>query len=151
VNNSSPVPGNRPSLLPAIIGISIAGALVLVLGFWIAGRPPAGDRRPDVRILAPSSDTTSDGRLLLEFETSQPLELQPTGWGTGRFHLHALVNGVERMPAANDIQARPRGNYSWLLSDLPDSAVVQLVWALPSHQRLTEGSSETRVVRRRPR
>ena len=140
--------GNRPSLLPAIIGISLAGALILVLGFWVSRRQPADDRQPEVHLLSPGSDTTTNGSVRLQFQTTRPLALQPTGWGAGRFHLHALVNGVERMPAAADIQSLPGGDYQWLLSDLPDSAQVQLVWALPSHQRLTEGASAIRLIQR---
>ena len=138
MSTAGPPAGNRPSLLP----------LILVLGFWVSRRPPADDRQPEVRLLSPGADTTSDGSVRLQFQTTRPLELQPTGWGTGRFHLHALVNGVERMPAASDIQALPGGDYQWLLSDLPDSAQVQLVWALPSHQRLPQGASAPRVIRR---
>jgi hypothetical protein len=101
-----------------------------------------------VSLLSPGSDTTTNGSIRLHFQTTRPLVLQPTGWGAGRFHLHALVNGMERMPAAADIVALPDGGYQWLLSDLPDSARVQLVWALPSHQRLTEGASALRLIRR---
>ena len=148
MSSVSPPSGNRPSLLPAIIGISLAGALILVLGFWVSGRPPADDGQPEVRLLSPGSDTTTDGAVLLQFQTTRSLALQPTGWGAGRYHLHAMVNGVERMPAAADIQALHDGGYQWLLSDLPDSAQVQLVWALPSHQRLTDGASALRLIRR---
>ena len=148
MSTAGPPSVSRPSPLPAIIGISLAGALILVLGFWVSRRQPADDRQPEVHLISPGSDTTTDGSLRLQFQTTRPLELQPTGWGAGRFHLHALVNGVERMPAARDILALPGGDYQWLLPDLPDSAQVQLVWALPTHQRLTEGASATRLIRR---
>ena len=148
MSTAGPPSANRPSPLPAVIGIGLAGALILVLGFWVSRRQPADDRQPEVSLLSPGSDTTTDGSVRLQFQTTRPLVLQPTGWGAGRFHLHALVNGVERMPAASDIQPLPGGDYQWLLSDLPDSAQVQLVWALPSHQRLTEGASALRLIRR---
>jgi hypothetical protein len=121
---------------------------VLVLGFWTAKRPDRADH-PQVDLLHPAGDTTVTGPLTLVFWTSQPLSMQPTGWGTGRHHVHVLANGVELMPAADDI--RPLGNdrYAWVLANLPDSAQLQLVWALPNHTRLVEGSSRSVLVRTR--
>ncbi len=142
-----PLPPTRPSLLPAAIGISVAGAVILVLGFWVSDRSPARNAYPSITILSPVSDTTISGALALDFETGTPIEPLPAGWGAGRYHLHALINGLERMPAPADIQALPNGRYRWTLSGLPDSAVVQLVWALPSHQRLAADASVVRVVR----
>jgi hypothetical protein len=143
---------HRPSLLPVIIGISLAGALILVLGFWVSRRQPTSADQPRATLDSPARDTTITGPLQLEFRTEPPIRIQPTGWGTGRHHLHVLVNGVERMPAATDIEALGDTAYSWTLTGLPDSADVQLVWALPNHQRLTAGSSQpVRVhTRRRP-
>ncbi|MEX2281705.1 MAG: hypothetical protein WEE89_04360 [Gemmatimonadota bacterium] len=138
----------RPSLLPVIIGIGLAGALILGLGFWVARRPAAAGQQPEVRIISPAGDTTTDGSVTLRFATSRPLELVPTGWGAGRYHLHAMVNGVERMPAASAIRPLSAGDYQWTLSELPDSAEVQLVWALPTHQQTGAGSSARHLIRR---
>ena len=137
---------SRPSLLPAVIGLVLAGALILVLGFWTASRPERADH-PTVDLLQPARDTTVTGPLTLVFRTSQRLNMEPTGWGTGRHHIHVLANGIELMPAAADI--RPVGNdrYEWVLTSLPDSVQLQLVWALPNHSRLTAGSSRSVLVR----
>jgi hypothetical protein len=148
VNGSDPLANQRPSLLPAVIGIGLAGVLILVLGFWVAQRPTAAGQQPEVRIISPAGDTTTDGTVTVRFSTSRPLELLPTGWGAGRYHLHALVNGIERMPAAHDIRPSPAGDYLWTLSDLPDSTELQLVWALPSHQQTGAGASAIHLIRR---
>ena len=141
-------PANRPSVVPAIIGIGLAALLMLALGLWVSQRAPAENRQPEVRIISPTGDTSTAGSVALVFETTRPLELLPTGWGVGRYHLHAMVNDVERMPAARDVQPLSESQYRWVLFNLPDSARVQLVWATPSHQRLTEGASAQPLIRR---
>ena len=140
---------SRPSLTPAVIGIALAGALILVLGFWTARRPVRVGH-PQVDLLQPGRDTTVSGPLTLVFRSSQRLAMLPTGWGTGRHHVHVLANGVELMPAAADI--RPLGNdrYAWVLAGLPDSAQLQLVWALPNHTRQAAGASRSVLVRTQP-
>ncbi len=142
-------PEARPSVLPAVIGLFLAGLLILALGFWTATRKNQDPPIPTVTLVRPSADTTVDGALTLEFRTGRKLSLQPAGWGSGRYHLHALVNGSERMPAPADIRSMGGDRYSWVLSALPDSAQIQLVWALPNHQRRSEGASRAIQVSRR--
>ena len=141
-------PSGRPSALPAAIGVALAALAILGLGLWTASRPDTA--HPTVTLISPAQDTSVSGELALRFRSSRPLVLQPTGWGTGRYHLHVLVNGQERMPGPNDIRALDSDLYQWRLTDLPDSARVQLVWALPNHQRLAEGASHTVRVNSRP-
>jgi hypothetical protein len=147
VTASDPRAG-RPPLLPAIVGITLAALLFLTLGLWTAARRNSTGPRPIVTILAPATDTvTHGGALSLYFQSTVQLRLQPAGWGSGRYHLHALVNGQERMPAAADITSTRDGSYLWRLTDLPDSAAIQLVWALPNHVRLPDGASRIILIR----
>jgi hypothetical protein len=130
-----------------VIGFGLAGFLILGLGVWTAKRPPSARRTPQIQLLQPTRDTVISGALTLRFATDAALALQPAGWGTGRFHIHALVNGVEQMPAPTDIRAAGNREYIWTFSDLPDSAEVVLVWALPDHRRTSEGASHAIQVR----
>jgi hypothetical protein len=148
---NSPVSNSRrPSLVPAVIGFAIAGVLILTLGFWTASRRISTRETPLITVLQPAQDTVISGDLTLRFASTIELAIQPAGWGSGRFHIHALVNGAERMPAPVDIQVVGDREYVWTLSALPASAEVQLVWALPDHRRTASGASGAILVRTRP-
>lgn len=134
-------------LMPAVVGFVLAGALVLLLGFWVASRPPRV--HPQLALLAPRQDTVLHGPIRVQFQTSLPLRLQATGWGSGSYHVHALLDSTELMPAAADLRAIGPNQYEWVLPALEKPQRLQLVWALPNHARLPMGSSST--VRIAPR
>jgi hypothetical protein len=131
----------RPSLVPVIIGFALAGFFILALGFWVAFRPKPEDSVPVVTLIEPANDTVIAGMLTLQFSTTADLRLQPTGWGAGRYHLHAMVGNRELMPAAADIRDLGNNTFTWTLPALLDTATVQLVWSLPNHRRLTDGAT----------
>jgi hypothetical protein len=149
-HSNAPAPNERPSALPAALGLALAALLILGLGLWTATRRKTDPGSPSVTVIQPARDTVVSHQLTLRFSSSLPLSLQPTGWGAGRYHLHALVNGQERMAAAADIRTLSDSTYEWQLADLPDSARIQLVWALPNHRRLTQGASRLIRVHVRP-
>jgi hypothetical protein len=111
-----------------VLGFVFAGVLLLVIGFWTAQRqqnPPA-DTVPVVTLLSPASDTAVGGALTVSFETSAPRRPGPAGWAAGRYHLHALLDGIELMLGANDIHQLRTGTYSWTVNGVRPG-VFQLV------------------------
>jgi hypothetical protein len=125
-----------------VLGFVVAGVLLLVIGFWTAQRqqnPPA-DAVPVVTLLSPASDTTVGGALTVHFKTSAPLRLGPAGWAAGRYHLHALLDGVELMPGATDIRQVEGGGYTWAVTPVRPG-VFQLLWARPDHTRVSQSAS----------
>ena len=144
----SQLPPDRPSLLPIVIGFTLAGVFILALGFWAAHRSP-GDSHPTIRLLSPSRDTVARGTVTLRFHTSVPLHLQPTGWGAGRFHIHAMVNATELMPGAASIRGLGDRVYEWSIPAPDSAATLQLFWSLPNHARVPAGASQP--IRIQPR
>ena len=139
----------KPSLVPIIIGFVLAGVFILGLGFWVSRRQPRDAQVPEIRLLTPATDTTIAGPITVRFQTEADLKLQSTGWGAGRYHLHALLDSTELMPAAADIAPAGDGTFTWTLPAIAAPSALQLKWSLPNHQRLDEGAS--RVVRISPR
>ena len=135
-----PIADTPPSLLPVIVGFLLAGVALLVLGFWVANREPV-DTTPTLRLLSPARDTATAGPITLHFSTDRELTLQPTGWGSGRYHVHVLVGAVELMPGPSDIRPTGERTYAWSIPAVEDTATVQLVWSLPNHSRLPRGAS----------
>lgn len=138
----------RTSLMPVIIGFAIAASMLVLLG-WLSSRsrnagPPV---TPQVVLVAPTSDTTAADSITLTFSTNIPIELQQTGWGSGRYHLHTMVNTVELMPAAVDIKPIGDNRYTWTVPLRDSVSTIYMLWALPNHSRLAEGSSDTITVR----
>jgi hypothetical protein len=130
---------HRSQLFAAVIGFALAGTLILGLGFWVANRPTAS--LPALSLISPRHDTLVDGPLKVQFETNVTLRLQPTGWGSGRYHVHALLDSTELMPAAGDLKALGSNRYEWIMPAPQRPHRLQLVWALPNHARLATGSS----------
>jgi hypothetical protein len=136
---------SRRSPAPAVIGITVAALILLFLGLWRSRQK--ADQGPQLEITNLTTDSLHEGSALLEFTSSVPMQILPTGgWGLGRFHAHAVVNGVERMPGPADIRHLAGERYDWVLHGLPDSANIVLVWALPNHTHLPEGRSQPRVA-----
>ena len=138
-----------PSPMPVIVGIIMCGAVILTLGWCTKGiRPP--DLTPSVTMLEPSADTTTGAELHLVFKPKPGLELLPTGWGTGSYHLHAVLAGVELMPAAADITPRDDSTFVWRVPVPPGTNWLQLVWAGTNHGRIDIGASDSVRVTRAP-
>ena len=136
-------PDPRPSLLPVVLGFVFAGILLLAVSFWATSRQnnPVVETPPSLTLLSPAGDTAAKDSLTVRFKTGVPLRLGPAGWAAGRFHLHALLDSVELMPAAADIHHTPEGSYSWTITPLRPGS-FQLIWALPNHTRLTENATQ---------
>lgn len=149
----APPTGGRPNILPVVITFLIGGALILTLGFWAGSRErgPAKEIVPQLTLIEPTDGAVVGQPLELLFEAPARLGMGPGGWGTRRLHLHALVDGVEIMPAATDIQAVGENRYRWVLSNIsPGRHEIRLQWAGLDHRPISEGASETVVIEVRP-
>ena len=86
----------------------------------------------------------------VRFTSAQPIELRASGWGTGRLHLHAWVDGVEHMPAAADIRALDGNTYVWTLSNIQPSMTrlrLYLAWSDAAHRPLPASATDTITLR----
>lgn len=132
-------------LLPIVVGMVLTGLLLATLAYLANARNEVESRAiPQLSITAPLSGAVIDSPLVIRFTSTEPIHLQPTGWGHRRLHLHAWVNGVEIMPAAADITVPEPGSYSWTLGATAPGVVRMYVgWADMSHRPITPGSSDT--------
>ena len=139
---------NRAPLLPVVLGFALAGLMILLLGVW-SGRREA--RVPlAIELRSPSRDTTVEGPVRVQFQTTLPLRLGAGGWGSGAHHLHALLDSTELMPGPADLKVIGPNLYEWVLPAPQRTTRFQLVWALPNHARLAAGASDTIRIAPRP-
>lgn len=135
---------NEANRTPAIIGFLIAGAIILALGF-LAGQGGGADDLdgvPELSIRSPQPGDTLTNPVTVEFVTPAPLELGPAGWVARDMHLHIMVDDVELMPAAADIQPAGAG-FVWTLPQLePGTHRLYLTWAGRHHGNL-RGQTDT--------
>jgi hypothetical protein len=131
-------------ILPVIIGIGLTIILLVVLGnIAQQRRQQQAAAAPVLRVLQPRPGVSVDSPLVIQFTTTAPLALHPTGWGAGNLHLHALVNGVEYMPAAAEITRRD-SLYHWTLPAVARGRLeLFLGWADQRHRALQAGASDT--------
>jgi hypothetical protein len=135
----------RPNFMPVIIGMALTCVLLAALGY-VANRrgkvrhePP-----PSLSVITPTTGMAVDSPVLVRFTTGQQLDLRASGWGHDTYHLHAVVNGVEIMPAAADIVPADSAIYAWTLSGVSrGSTTIYLAWADHAHRPLRQGASDT--------
>lgn len=147
----------RASVRSTVIAFVVLGITVLSLGFWVAGLDRTSDpfslqAAPPVTIIEPADGDAVGSSITLVFETPARLQLYPSGWAAGRLHLHAIVDGIEIMPAAVDIEAVGRNRFTWKLpAQRPGPRTIRLEWATPDHQPVEAGgSSEIQVYVQEP-
>lgn len=140
--------GARP-MMPVIVAFLVGGALLLALGLWVNGRknePRSGPAA--LHIVAPAAGAEVTRPLEVLFQTDAPLALAPMGWNAAGYHLHAMVDGAERMPGAADVTALGSGRFRWTVTGVaPGDHQLQLVWARPDHRSIPEGASGVRSFR----
>jgi hypothetical protein len=129
------------SILPVVVGIVLTIVLLAGLGYLAQLRRNATPNTPALTVIRPTSEPL-DSPFVVEFNSSEPLELTPNGWVADAWHLHARVNGVEYMPAAAEITSS--GNtYRWTLPAVPRGPVsFKLGWADQRHREVSTGSSD---------
>lgn len=132
---------------PAIVGFLAAGALILAFGF-MAGRGDGADGMdgvPALRVATPASGDTVRNPVRVTFSTPAPLDLGPMGWAASDLHLHIMIDGVEFMPAAADIETGS-GTFTWTLPTLEaGDRTFYLTWAGRHHGNL-RGVTDTVTV-----
>lgn len=138
--------GESKPLTPKILGFLVAGALLIAVSLWVGDRRGTAAARTGPAPLVvsqPAADTTVSEPLVVEFATTAPLRLTLAGWQADSYHLHALVDGAQRMPAANDITDLGGGRFRWTLGSVgPGPHDLRLIWARPDHRSVPEGASE---------
>jgi hypothetical protein len=133
------------SLLPVFIGIALTAVLLAGLAYLSSVRRNARPIAPTLTILQPAPGAAVDSPLVVQFTSSAPLVLTPSGWTSGTWHLHARVNQLEYMPAAAEITTLD-SSYQWVLPAVPRGAAsIKLGWADQRHRETSIGSSD--VVR----
>jgi hypothetical protein len=141
----------RPNFVPVVIGMALTCLLLAALGYLANRRAKVRyEPPPALSVITPTTGMAVDSPLLLRFTTGHHLDLRASGWGHDNYHLHAVVNGVEIMPAAADIVAADSLEYDWTLAGIPKgAAAIHLAWADHAHRPLRQGASDTvRVILR---
>ena len=137
----------RPNFLPVITGIGLTCLLLAALGYLANQRGKASRAGPPaLGIVAPSEGMAIDSPLVIRFTSANPLDLRDSGWGHDKFHLHAVVNGVEIMPAARDIVRADSSHYQWTIGGARGAATFHLGWADQAHRPLRQGATDTVTV-----
>jgi hypothetical protein len=139
---------SRPSILPVVIGIALTCVMLAALGY-AASRRNAVNRAgaPQLTIVAPAEGAAADSPLVIRFTSARPIELRESGWGHANFHLHAVVEHVEHMPAADDIVAVDSLEYQWTIAAAARGAAhFVLGWADQAHRPVLGGASDTMRV-----
>ena len=134
----------RSNILPVAIGIGLTCILLAGLAVLAHMRRNAdADGAPQLAIVSPAPGESVDSPLVVRFRSSRPLALKSSGWGHAGFHIHAIVNGVQYMPAASDIAQRDT-LYEWTIAPHARGPfVLQLAWADPAHRPVLAGASDT--------
>jgi hypothetical protein len=129
----------------AIAGFLLAGAAILVIGFFLDNRAGTG-ALPPLRILEPATGAVLANPITVRFATPAELRLTSAGWAAGPLHLHLMLDGREVMPAASDIAASDSG-FAWRLPPLPPGDHdLYLAWAARHHGNLP-GTTDTVAIR----
>ena len=133
-----------PKIFPVVIGIALTCVLLACLAYAAKLRNAAeATSAPQLLVVAPVAGAAVDSPLVIVFSAELPLDLLPTGWGHGTFHLHASINGVEYMPAASDI-VQTGTEYSWTIPNAPPGPLsLYLGWADHMHRPLQKGMTDT--------
>lgn len=140
-------PQSRRSLAPVVVGIAFTAAFLAFLGYIANQRRNAEERAPPRLVIElPRSGAVVDSPLVVRFSSRKPIERQQSGWGSGQFHLHARIGGVQHMPAIDEI--RPvDGGYEWSLPGVRrGTSQLTLGWADRSHRELPDRSADTVTI-----
>ena len=129
---------------PVIIGIGFTILLLAGLAYIASQRRNVtGASTPQLTIVTPAPGMQIDSPLVIRFTSASPIVLHPSGWGAGNLHLHARINGVEFMPAAQDIRQEAEA-YLWTIpSQQAGPVAIRLGWADQAHRELSSGATDT--------
>lgn len=135
-----------------VLGIVVIALFLLGFGLWAdrAGqRAAAGAAEPpELSLWQPTDGELVRGAVSLVFSTPAELRYSRAGWGSGGFHVHAEVNGVEVMPGIDDFARLPDNRYRWVIGPLaPGTHELRLFWSDRRHREVEgTGSPTIRVV-----
>ena len=113
----------------------VAAALILLVLGGPSDAETATASPPSIEVLSPVEGEAIAIPLQLRFRTSASIGRKPGGWGTGDFHLHASIDGLEVMPGPADVQPGPDDSYLWTFACLrPGDTQIQLFWSDAAHR-----------------
>lgn len=143
-NPAGPITESVPmKLLPAVIGIAITGAFLVLLAYLASRRSAQEQSVPRLVISTPASGSAADSPLVVRFTSSAIVRLQQSGWGARSLHLHAWVGDRQLMPGAADIKGIDQQTYEWtmpLVRRAPEQQ-IHIGWADAAHRPIAAGRS----------
>ena len=139
-------------MLDGVLGMLGGVMILLAIGVLLWGGEPDGGAPaetvsvPAITLIEPAADAIAVGPVPVVFEVPVRLRQGPSGWHAESLHLHARVDGIEVMPAADEIQPLGGNRYRWMLSLPPGRHTLRLSWSDPNHAPLPDGASAARTV-----
>lgn len=134
----------KSTLGERMLGWFGAGLILLAVLVFVFGEGTDGETAgapPELEIISPTEGSSIEGPLVFEFTAPGDLAPLPGGWGLAPYHLHSEIDGVEYMPAPNDI-VRANGAYQWDMGELPPGRYeLRLFWADEQHRPVRDGST----------
>ena len=132
------------------VGLAMIAAAVYLLLFGGPGDSDLASTGPPpmLEVLEPSAGASVANPLQIRFRVDDaPFTQQPGGWGSGGYHLHAALDGLEIMPGPTDIQRVDASSYRWTFPPISaGSTSVRLFWSDEGHQPVTRGGDPTFIV-----
>lgn len=123
-------------------GALIVAAIYVLVASATGGGGSAAAEIPALELISPGDNEEVSLPMEIRFRTENSLSVQPGGWGSGGYHLHAELSGREVMPGPEDIRRRPDGSYAWTLAGVQRGAIsLRLFWSDAMHRPVLEGSS----------
>lgn len=136
-----------------VFGAVAAVALLAALWFALAGGEEDDGARPvapppPITVVEPRDGAEVAPPVAVVFDPGSRMRRDASGWvAAGRYHLHAMIDGVELMAAPHEIQPLEGTRYRWVLPLAPGEHRLRLQWSGPDHRTLAEGGSPPLVVR----
>ena len=139
-------------VLDGVLGLIGGVMILLAVGVLLWGGEPDGGAAaetgtaPPITLIEPAGNVIAAGPVPVVFEVPVRLRQGPSGWHAESLHLHARVDEIEIMPAADEIQPLGGDRYRWMLSLPPGQHTLRLSWSDPNHAPLPDGASAARTV-----
>jgi hypothetical protein len=133
--------------LGIIGGAMVLGALALLVSGGASDGGGATGALPELELISPEDGAVVPAPLQLTFRTGEPLSRGPGGWGTGQYHLHAALDGVEVMPGPADLSDLGNDRYAWMLAGVrPGVLEIRLFWSDSEHNPVAAPAEEAVTV-----
>ncbi len=134
VTRPESAPLTLPDRLLGFIGGAMIAAAIGLLLFSGIRSDGAGPQPPALRLVSPGDGDIVQAPLTLTFLSEVPLTPGPGGWGTGEYHVHAMIDNVEVMAGPSDVVRGTDGHYRWTIPAAgPGKKSIRLFWSDANH------------------